>query len=63
MKKIIVGAAMLIFPAGYVFWLLADRLGVWKTIGVFALTIVWTSIAVDLLYEGFKRLKGRWKNI
>lgn len=59
MKRMIVGAAMLIFPAGYVFCLLANKLGVWKTIGVFALTIVWTSIAVDLLYKGFKRLKGK----
>jgi len=57
MKSLIVGILMLIIPVGYIFYLLASKMGVLKTAGVFVVTIVWTSFASDLLYKGMLWIK------
>lgn len=56
MKTIVIGSAMLIFPTGFMLYLIADKIGTYKTIGVFVITVAWICIAVDLLYEGAKKL-------
>ena len=56
MKSLIVGVLTLLIPVSYVFYLLVGKMGVWKTMGLFILVIVWTSFAVNLMYKGAKQL-------
>jgi len=58
MKWLIIGVLMLLIPAGLVFWLCATSTwGWWRTTGIFTVVIVWSCVAVDLMYKGAKKLK------
>lgn len=55
MKKMAIGALMLILPTGCIFYVLASGdLGILKTISVFAGVLFWTYVAVGLMYGGKK---------
>ena len=57
--KMTIGIAMLVFPTGFMLYLIANRIGFWWAIGLFIVIVGWTSLAVELLYKAGKRFKGK----
>ena len=57
--KMTIGAAMLVFPTGFMLYLIEGRIGFWQTVGLFIVIVGWTSFAIELLYKGIERAKEK----